>query len=186
MLKASHSLCSIYSSSSSSSSSKLLSFPKTLIYPLKFNSPKSPIVLPNKSRKLFFQLCFAVQEISIEEEENTLEENHVENQKEAVIDGYANDNRMKEEEKKKEGKGSCISTVNIGDILYKTGTVHSECAIRGKQYVYVQDMDKMLGIVIKPLLFLRKISPRPPNIEEIRMSGLFFFLAGIWSGIFGG
>ena len=86
VLKASLSLCSIYSSSSSSScssssSSKLLSFPKTLICPSKLNSPKSPIVLPNKSRKLLFQLCSAVQEISVEEEENASEETHVENQK---------------------------------------------------------------------------------------------------------
>ncbi|PON48020.1 Splicing factor-like protein [Parasponia andersonii] len=88
-LEASLCLCSIYSSFSSSSSlslsTKLLSFSKTLIYPLKLNSLKPTIFLPNRnsffappSRKLCLQLCSAVQEIAVEENP---EETHVENQK---------------------------------------------------------------------------------------------------------
>ncbi|XP_062073598.1 28 kDa ribonucleoprotein, chloroplastic isoform X2 [Humulus lupulus] len=84
-LEASLSICSFYSSSSSSSSStKLTSLPKTLAYPLNLNSPKPTIVLPHKSffsplsRKPWFELCCAVQEISVEENP---EETQVENQK---------------------------------------------------------------------------------------------------------
>ncbi|KAF4357989.1 hypothetical protein F8388_008497 [Cannabis sativa] len=84
-LEASFSICSFHSSSSSSSSAtKLASFPKTLAYPLKLNSPKPTIVLPHKAffspltRKPSFQLCCAVQEIAVEENPEITQ---VENQK---------------------------------------------------------------------------------------------------------
>ncbi|XP_030501645.2 28 kDa ribonucleoprotein, chloroplastic [Cannabis sativa] len=84
-LEASFSICSFHSSSSSSSSAtKLASFPKTLAYPLKLNSPKPTIVLPHKAffspltRKPSFQLCCAVQEIAVEENPEVTQ---VENQK---------------------------------------------------------------------------------------------------------
>ena len=55
----------------------------------------------------------------------------------------------KREGNKKKGNDSRISTIYIGDIIYKNATVHSKCAIKDKQSVYVQDRGKILGICHK-------------------------------------